>query len=35
MFGWISRSALPQAETIDWLFEVYEGLLERLRQPSA
>jgi hypothetical protein len=28
MFGWISRSALPEESTIDWLFEVYGWLLE-------
>jgi hypothetical protein len=27
MFGWISRSALPDPEMIDWLFDVYAWLL--------
>src|SRR5260221_7461494 len=27
MFGLISRSALPESSTIDWLFDVYEWLL--------
>jgi hypothetical protein len=29
MFGWVSKSALPEVETIEWLFEVYGWLLAR------
>jgi hypothetical protein len=28
MFGWIARSALPEASLIDWIFDVYDWLLE-------
>ena len=28
MFGWISRSDLPEDSTVDWLFDVYAWLLQ-------
>jgi hypothetical protein len=28
MFGWVARSALPEEPLVDWIFDVYEWLLD-------